>query len=256
MSEYVVQRGDSPWSIATKFGLRPETILWSNAQLNAAAGSMKVGETLMILPVDGVLHTVQDGDTLKTLEDLHGTPAEEIREYTGNDFDLTRAPQLTKGQQIIIPNGIGPVLWSESRPLGAGQTASADRYAGKVPALGTGSFIWPVNSNYLTQEFWGGHLGIDIKTDFRQPVFSADSGTVTFSGWDDTGYGNFVVIDHGNGYKTTYGHNEANLVSVGQTVLQGQQIAESGSTGNSTGDHLDFRIIYNGVFLNPMDFLR
>lgn len=217
---------------------------------------MKVGERLMILPVDGVLHTAQDGDTLETLEDLHGTPAEEILEYTGNDFDLTQAPQLTKGQQIIIPNGIGPVLWSESQPLGAGQIASADQYARTVPALGTGSFIWPVNSNYLTQEFWGGHLGIDIKTDFRQPVFSADSGTVTFSGWDDTGYGNFIVIDHGNGYKTTYGHNEANLVSVEQTVVQGQQIAESGSTGNSTGNHLDFRIIYNGVFLNPVDLLR
>ena len=77
-----------------------------------------------------------------------------------------------------------------------------------------------------------------------------------FSGWSETGYGNLVIVDHGNGYWTYYAHNEANLVSVGQGVLQGQQIAESGSTGNSTADHLDFRIrAESGSFVNPLDYL-
>lgn len=253
--EYVVKRGDSPWSISQKFNLKPETILWGNPQLNAAAGSLKAGDTLLILPVDGVLHIAEEGDTLDKLASLHGTPAQEILEYTGNDFDLTQPPQLTKGQRVIVPNGASSILWSEAQVPSAAQGGVRGDYSADVPNLGTGYFSWPVNGYTLTQEYWSGHPGIDLSTGFRQPVFASDSGTVVFSGWDDTGYGYFVVIDHGNGYKTTYGHNEANLVSVGQTVVQGQQIAESGDTGNSTGNHLDFRILYNGVFLNPLEYL-
>ncbi len=255
VTEYVVRRGDSPWSIAQKFNLEPETILWGNSQLNAAAGSLKAGDTLKILPVDGVLHIAEEGDTLEKLESLHGTPEQEIFEYIGNKFDLTQPPQLKSGQQVIIPNGTSPIVWSEAQVPGAVQGGVRGGYSGDVPNLGSGYFSWPVNGYILTQEYWSGHPGLDLATDFRQPIFAADSGTVVFSGWDDTGYGYFVVIDHGNGYKTTYGHNEANLVSVGQTVVQGQQIAEAGSTGNSTGDHLDFRILYNGVFLNPLEYL-
>ena len=78
---------------------------------------------------------------------------------------------------------------------------------------------------------------------------------MVFSGWDNTGYGYMVIIDHGNGYQTYYSHNEANLVGTSQTVVKGQQIAESGSTGNSTGDHVDFRILLNGAFQNPLAYL-
>lgn len=251
--EYIVKRGDSPWSIAQKFGLKPETILWGNPQLNAAAGILGAGDILNILPVDGVLHIVEDGDTLEKLESLHGTPAQEIFEYTGNNFDLTQPPQLVGGQQVIVPNGASPILWSEAQVPIVSQGGSKGSYS--VPNLGTGYFIWPVNGFTLSQEYWSGHPGLDLATDFRQPIFASDSGTVIFSGWDDTGYGYFIVIDHGNGYKTTYGHNEANLVSAGQTVVKGQQIAEAGSTGNSTGNHVDFRILYNGAFVNPFGYL-
>ncbi len=255
ITEYIVMRGDSAWSITEKFGLKPETILWGNDQLNAAAGSLKTGDTLNILPVDGVLHTVQDGDTLETLQTLHETPAQDIFEYIGNNFDLTQPAQLTQGLQLIIPNGVAPISWSEAQAPGAA-LAPDGRYSGEISNLGTGYFVWPVNTHYLTQEFWGGHGGIDIDTYSRQPVFASDSGTVTFSGWDATGYGNMVIINHGNGYQTFYSHNEANLVQAGQTVVKGQQIAESGTTGNSTGDHLDFRILLNGVFLNPLNYLQ
>ncbi len=255
VTEYVVQRGDSPWSIAQKFGLEPETILWSNEELNASAGSLKTGDRLIILPVDGVLHIVKEGDTLETLEGIHGTPTQEIFEFIGNNFDLTQPPQLMSGQQIIIPNGYSSILWSEAQVPVVSMTGSGGGYSSDIPNLGSGYFIWPVNAYGLSQEYWSGHPGIDLTTDFRQPVFASDSGTVVFSGWDDTGYGNFIVIDHGNGFQTTYGHNEANLVATGQTVVKGQQIAESGNTGNSTGNHLDFRILLNGAFLNPLGYL-
>lgn len=107
----------------------------------------------------------------------------------------------------------------------------------------------------LPRNIGAGHPGLDLATDFRQPIFASDSGTVVFSGWDNTGYGVMVIIDHGNGYQTYYSHNEANLVSAGQTVAKGQQIAESGNTGNSTGNHVDFRILLNGTFLNPLGYL-
>ncbi len=256
VAQYTVKRGDSLWSIAQQFNLQPETILWGNEKLNGAAGILKIGDTLNILPVDGVLHTVQDGDTLETLQELHGTPIEEIFEFFGNNFDLTQPPQLTIGQQIIIPNGYSPIFWSEAQAPGAAQEASNSSYSGNLPNLGTGAFIWPLAPPYaLTQEYWGGHPALDIDTYFRQPIFASDSGTVVFSGWDDTGYGNMVIIDHGNGYQTYYSHNEANLVSAGQTVAKGQQIAESGNTGNSTGNHIDFRILLNGTFLNPLGYL-
>jgi murein DD-endopeptidase MepM/ murein hydrolase activator NlpD len=229
--------------------LEPETILWGNEWLSSV-GVLQIGDTLKIMPTDGVLHTVKEGDTLETLERLHGTPAQEILEYFGNGFDLTQHPQLSEGQEIIVPHGTSPIVWFEA------QAPAAANYSDKYPNLGTGYYVWPLAPPYqLTQEYWGGHPAIDIDTYFRQPIFAADTGTVAFSGWDDTGYGNLVIIDHGNGYQTYYGHNEANLVGPGQTVMKGQQIAESGSTGNSTGEHLDFRILYGGSFLNPLEYL-
>lgn len=256
MVQYRVQPGDSPWSIAQKFDIQPETILWANENLNVMAGNLSIGDTVNILPVDGVLHTVQDGDTLETLVRLHVTPAQEILEYFGNNFDLTKPAQLAVGQQIIIPNGVAPISWSEAQAPGMALTGgSRGGYSSEVPNLGTGYFIWPVNTYTLSQEYWSGHPAVDLATDFRQPVFASDSGTVVFSGWDDTGYGNMVIIDHGNGYQTYYSHNEANLAGAGQTVMKGQQIAESGSTGNSTGNHVDFRLLLNGAFQNPLAYL-
>lgn len=250
--EYTVKRGDSLWSIAQQFDLEPETILWGNEWLSSA-GILQVGDILAILPTDGVLHRARAGDTLEKLQTLHGTPVQEILEYFGNGFDLTQQPELSEGQEIIVPNGTSPIVWAEAQAPGATSASSSSKY----PNLGTGYFVWPLAPPYtLTQEYWGGHPAIDIDTYLRQPIFASDSGTVAFSGWDNTGYGNLIIIDHGNGYRTYYAHNEANLVGAGQTVVQGQQIAESGSTGNSTGEHLDFRILYGGTFLNPLEYLQ
>ena len=250
--EYTVKRGDSLWSISQEYDLKPETILWGNDWLSKA-GILQIGDTLKILPVDGVLHTVKEGDTLESLQRLHGTSVQEIYEYIGNNFDLAQPAKLSAGQEIIVPGGTSPIFWSEAQPPSAETQA---KYTGDYPNLGTGYFVWPLAPPYnLTQEYWGGHPALDIATYLRQPIFASDSGTVAFSGWDDTGYGNLVIIDHGNGYRTYYGHNEALLVSAGQTVAQGQRIAESGSTGNSTGKHLDFRILYGGSFQNPGNYL-
>jgi LysM repeat protein len=252
ITEYKVKSGDSLWSIGKLFHLRPETILWGNEWLSDV-GVLQIDDTLKILPVDGVLHTVQEGDTLEKLQILHGTSAEDIFEYLGNNFDLTQPPEPKVGQQIIIPNGTSPIVWPEAQ---APSIVTNSSYSGPYPNLGTGSFIWPVAPPFnMTQEYWAGHPAIDLGTYFRQPIFASDTGTVIFAGWSKNGYGNLVIIDHGNGYRTYYAHNEAFLVNVGEIAVQGQQIAESGSTGNSTGDHLDFRVMYNGQFFNPLEYL-
>ncbi len=257
IQRYTVEKGDSAWSISAKFKLKPESILWANDGLNAESNTLKIGDTLNIPPVDGVLHTVRAGDTLESISLLHGTSVDEILDYIGNDFDITSLPKLKADQLVIVPNGTSPIVWDDPEPVVVAGGKTPGGYSGPLVNLGTGSFIWPVGGTILlNQEYWGGHPGIDINTYYRQPVFASDSGTVVFAGWSTSGYGNLIIIDHGNGYRTYYAHNEANLVSVGQGVVLGQQIAESGNTGNSTGNHLDFRIrATGGGFYNPMDFL-
>ena len=127
----------------------------------------------------------------------------------------------------------------------------------------TGSFRWPtsgrISSYFGGRKSPGGigstnHKGIDIAVPRGTPIYAADGGTVTYSGWM-SGYGYLVQIDHGNGYVTRYGHNSSLTVSVGQHVYKGQQVARAGSTGNSTGNHCHFEIRIGGKTVNPLNYL-
>jgi murein DD-endopeptidase MepM/ murein hydrolase activator NlpD len=125
------------------------------------------------------------------------------------------------------------------------------------PASGTGQLSWPV-SGPVTSGFgmrWGRmHEGIDIAVGQGTPVHAAGAGTVIYAGWMD-GYGNLVVIDHGNGLSTAYGHNSSLACAVGQTVSAGQVISYSGSTGHSTGPHVHFEVRVNGTAVDPLGYL-
>lgn len=255
---YTIAAGDTPFSIAGRFGLKPETILWGNPLLTENAEALSIGAVINILPVNGVLHYAAEGDTLDRLQLLYGVPVEEIVSYPGNDFSDEPPYTLTPGQNVIIPGGRKPIVWQEpGPPLVAGRGRKSPGYfGGPLVKTGTGYFIWPVPPNVITQYYWAGHPALDIDTYAGQPIAAADSGTVIFSGWDTTGFGYLVIVDHGNDLWTYYAHNSQNLVSAGQGVDQNQTIALSGSTGNSTGDHLDFRIRYQaGAFLDPLDYL-
>jgi murein DD-endopeptidase MepM/ murein hydrolase activator NlpD len=100
-------------------------------------------------------------------------------------------------------------------------------------------------------DYWSGHLGIDIASGEGVGVYAADSGVVVFSGWANGGYGYMVMIDHGNGYQTLYAHLSQVVATSGSSVSQGQTIAYGGSSGNSTGPHLHFEIRFEGGFVNP-----
>jgi murein DD-endopeptidase MepM/ murein hydrolase activator NlpD len=258
LTKYTVQAGDTPSSIAAKFNLKPETILWGNPGLSNDAGTLQVGQVLNILPVDGVLHIVADGETLEGIRQIHNVPLADIVAFAGNHFNPNGPYRVAAGEALIVPNATGGAEWQAPGPrVIAGQGRySPSYYKGPLANTGTSQFIWPTPSKTLSQNYWAGHPAIDIPLSLGTPIVAADSGTVIFSGWDNTGYGNLIIVDHGNGYWTYYAHNSQLLVQAGDGVTQGQTISLAGSTGNSTGLHLDFRIRLNGTtFLNPLDFL-
>lgn len=129
-------------------------------------------------------------------------------------------------------------------------------YTGSGP-VGSGKLAWPAGGGYLSNGYLGyyGHYGIDIAANYGTPIYAADDGVVVSSGWSSSGYGYNIVINHGNGMQTLYAHNSKNIVSPGQHVKKGQLIGYIGSTGNSTGNHVHFEVIVNGVKKNPMNYL-
>lgn len=242
---YVVQPNDTVSGIAAKFEIKPETILWANAQLENDPDMLTVGETLMILPINGAYHTVAAGDTSESIAKKYKVDPSAILNYELNVLKPGEA--LTVGQRLVVPGGRKPIVQKFVRA-----------YSGPIPetaARGTGNFGWPV-SGVITQKYWTGHAGIDIGAPTGTPVQAADSGFVIFAGWDDKGFGKMILIDHGNSYLTLYGHLDVFAVVAGDSVKKGELIGRVGSTGRSTGPHLDFRIRENGVWRNPFGFLR
>lgn len=143
------------------------------------------------------------------------------------------------------------------------QIAMMIQRRGSSAYVGSGQMIWPLNGSVTSEYGWRTHpiygtsryhSGIDIGGDYGMNIYAADSGRISYSGWI-SGYGYTVIIDHGNGISTLYGHNQALTVSVGQNVSQGEVIAECGSTGNSTGPHSHFEVRINGEPTSPYDYL-
>lgn len=249
---YVVQRGDSPGSIAESFGIQPETILGGNPFLSEESSLLQTDVELTILPVDGVLHDVSPGDTLAKISEQYGIPQEEIVAYAPNN--LTFPYRLTPGTQIVVPGAIRDLfVWNPptlADVSGRGNGTSPGRGVNNG-VRGTGTFIWPVISRYFTQYYWYGHQAIDVALPEGSAVVASDTGTVTYAGWNTTGYGYLIVVNHGNGYETFYAHLSGINVRVGQVVTQGQYIGATGNTGNSSGPHIHFEVRSNGTRLDP-----
>jgi murein DD-endopeptidase MepM/ murein hydrolase activator NlpD len=182
-----------------------------------------------------------------------------IVNFAGNKLDLAD-PELKPGQWVMIPDGRREFQqWViPDIPRGQAGVAKSLYGAGACPggytggAYGTGFFVWPTANHALSgNDYWSGHLGIDIGAGVGDPVYAADSGVIVFSGFSSQGYGYMIMIDHGTGYQTLYAHLSAVNVHCGQDVYQGGYIGATGSTGNSTGSHLHFEVRYLGGFVNP-----
>ena len=246
---YTVAAGDTVLGIADKFKLNPETLQWSNPTLEANPDMLRIGDQVRILPLDGVLHTVAAGDTLSSLASRFKVSADQIVAFEANDLADANAP-LIIGTDLVIPGGTKPYVLREV----VGMTVSrVDVPEGA--AIGSGNFGWPA-AGYISQNYWGGHTAIDVAGRTGAAVAAADGGFVTVAGggWNG-GYGNHVIIDHGNGFATLYAHLNTVFVRAGESVSAGQEIGTLGNTGNSTGPHLHFEIRYQGYPRNPYNYL-
>ncbi len=244
ITSYTVQPGDSISAIAADHGVSVDTILWANSLTRKSA--IKPGMTLVILPVSGVRHTVTKGETLASIAKKFDADAADIASYNG----LENNEQLIIGTALIIPGGemtAAAIATTKPASTGTKTTIKTGGSMGAVRAVGDTSrsedLINPLPAGHLSQGIHGWN-GVDIAAPKGTPIYAAAGGTVIVSrvgGWNG-GYGNYVVIDHGDGTQTLYGHLTSDSVSVGQSVSQGQPIGTVGNTGKATGYHLHFEV--------------
>lgn len=226
---YVVRSGDTITAIAKSFGVSVNTILWANSISDIRA--LQVGDQLIILPVSGVRHEVKKGETVSAIAQRYRAGIEDILGFNG----LAPDERLAVGSVVIIPNG----ELREATPLLSGPQRSS---FAQLP-LYEGYYLRPISGGRRSRGIHG-YNGVDLAARCGLPVSAAADGQVLIvrsAGWNG-GYGRYVVIAHGNGTQTLYGHLREISVSPGQTLRQGAVIGTIGSSGNSTGCHVHFEI--------------
>jgi len=247
VSDYTVKEGDTLSSIALKFGVSIDSVKWANPSINWQ--KVKPGVVVAIPPVTGVVYKVKPGDTIYSIAKKFQTEAQGIVDFPMNTFSDDETFALVAGQTLIIPDGIMPNEVVSAPNIARVLTPDA----GSVTA--TGSYVWPAFGR-ITQPFRWYHKGIDIANHDGGAILAADSGTVVVAGWTNVGYGNHIIIDHGNGSQTLYAHMLVISVVSGQRVSRGDTIGQMGSTGRSTGTHLHFEIRTSGGNADPLGYLK
>lgn len=238
LTEHIVQPGETISGIAAEYGLHPGTIL----KLHPVDVRRLLPGTVLTIPNrDGLFVSVEPNDSLSAIAKRYGSTVQEILD--ANDLSTT---VLHVGESLFVP----------------GARMSEDAYL-----LAIGELLdWPLTSYRFTDGYgmrthpisgaWQMHTGIDLANVIGTPVLAAADGRVVHVESQLGNYGRFVLIDHGNGYTTLYGHLDSYSVQRGEWVRRGQQIGELGNTGRSTGPHLHFEVRHNGVHEDPIGQLR
>jgi len=257
---HTIQSGETLSTIAETYDLKTKTLMWEN---NMGTGSiLKVGNDIVIPPVDGVTHTVKSGQSLAKVASLY-----EVEEADIIRQNSLESETLTAGDKIFVPGGalIAPPAPVYANSAGRSTTAVRSTTATRVnlepttavPSVGK-FLIYPTRGS-ITQGYYSWHLAVDIADRSKPPIWAAAGGTVTKAysdGWGG-GYGNHVIIDHGNGVQTLYAHMDYLTVSNGQYVTQGEVIGRMGNTGRvygATGIHLHFEVRDGGVKQYPGNY--
>jgi len=247
--EYSVTSGDTLSSIAKKYGVDTDSITYLNDFSDAKI--LQPGDTVKVPPVTGIIVKVRSGDTIATLAKKYGLPSPQpIVDWPYNSFANDETFSLTAGQTLVIPGGRPP----EEAPVIPQQVRTQTIFSTPI-ANGSGQFSWPT-SGIITQYFSWYHNGVDIANNTGTAVLAADSGRVVSVLNEVYGYGHHIIIDHGNGLRTLYGHLSEIMVNVGDNVGRGQQIGRMGSTGRSTGPHLHFTVFSGNTSVNPLGYLK
>jgi len=272
IQEYSVQSGDSVFAIADKYGLNPQTILWGNYDsLYDNPERLQPGMSLKILPVDGVLYTWTATDGLNGVSEFFGVSPQDIINWPGNN--LTDAsigdyakPNISEGAQIVIPGGkrefiswLAPFIRRDS-PATAGVWGAGRCAPITTGPIGDEVYVWPSSEHRISgyeYSLEANHRGIDIGGALGNPIYAVDKGVVVYSGWNDNGYGNLIIIDHGTGWQSLYGHLDTMAVACGDYItVAGQLIGTMGSTGRSSGPHLHFELMNEGYGrVNPHNYI-
>ncbi len=227
ISVYVVRPGDTLSQIAKMYNVTTNTIVWAN---DLQGKSIRPGDTLLILSVSGIQYTVKSGDTVEKIAKKYKADLREILAYN----NLSEDQKLKIGDVLVIPDA---ELTASPSTDKKSVFSATPRYAGyySVPIIGA----------HRTQDLHGyRNSGVDLAAPIGTPILASADGTVIIArndGWN-AGYGEFIILKHNNGTQTLYAHASQVLVYVGQRVKAGQQIAEVGSSGNSTGSHLHFEV--------------
>jgi LysM repeat protein len=230
ISLYVVHKGDTLPEIAKMFGVTANTIKWGN---DLKGNSISVGQTLVILPISGVQHTVKSGDTIQSITKKYKGDFEEVLEYN----NLSKSSKLAVGDIVVVPDGEVIVVSSSSRGV-----------AKKSPS-------YPVYEGYYMRPIIGGtrtqglhdRYAVDLASSYGANILASANGEVLISrtGWNG-GYGTYIIVKHSNGTQTVYAHLSGLLVSAGDRVEQGQVIGKMGNTGrvrgSNNGTHLHFEV--------------
>ncbi len=234
ISTYTVRQGDTLSGVAKMFGVSVNTVLWANDLTGKS--TLKAGQVLIILPISGIKHVIKSGDTIKGIALKYNADVDDILNYN----DLTSSSKLIIGQTILIPNA----EVSTPQPQNNTKLPSSTLIEGSNWSSLPGYFIRPVLGGVKSQGLHG-HNGIDIAAPVGTPLRASASGIVIIAkmngGWNG-GYGNYIVISHPNGTQTLYSHLSKGIVTVGQSVGQGQTIGYIGMTGLTTGPHVHFEI--------------
>lgn len=245
---YTVLPGDVLGAIAEKFGITLNTLLWANDL--TWNSTIRPGQTLVILPNSGLEYEVKSGDTVLTIARRYQADANNIVEAN----KLADSADIKIGDKLFIPDGIKPTqVVSSYQPRTVAPTPVAEPDVAIDPGT---KLLWPVGSQKITQYYSWSHHAVDIGDKTGNPIYAAESGKVATAGWNNGGYGYYVIINHGNGIQSLYAHSSKLLVSAGDTVTRGDVIALVGSTGRSTGPHVHFEVIVNGSKLNPLNYIK
>ncbi len=265
LRSYKVRSGDTLTGIASRMGVSMMTIWWANKL--KAKDDLKVGQTLVIPPVDGLVATVKSGDTLDSIAAANKVDAADIVSINGLSDET-----LVIGQVLILPDARGKGIATPkptrrptvrvatvSRPSTT-RSGGGGTHAGPPAQYSGGAFAWPVAGGYISQSYHYGHPALDIAGDYGLGVKAAASGTVIYAGWKSNGGGYQVWIAHGSGLYTTYNHMSSVGVSVGEHVGRGEFIGRLGASGWATGPHLHFEVwrgpIWDGgTRVNPLAYL-
>lgn len=256
---YTVEDGDTVSTIAEKLGIGVSTVLWEN---NLSVNSLiRPGDSLNILPVSGVTHQVARGESITILANNFGVTEKAIADANG--FSVTEA--LRVGQKVLVPGGrkkeyasFEPKVYSGvsvirniANPVATLIKPKTKTFAPKI----ANRMTWPTSGHRITQYFSFRHFAIDVADPVGTPLYAADAGVVESAGWG-RGYGNNIMINHGGGKKTRYAHMNKFYVSKGDVVEKGETLGQMGNTGWSTGPHIHFEVIINGVKYNPLNYVR